>query len=186
MATHKTVYDNSFILIDADKKYNYQSELTAKLDSGIELFDQETINEIVLWKVNRYATVKGEALRLINNIHSKTTELDEDLTRNVLMALLQIKGIQLPMASTILRFRNKNIYQIIDQRVYRIIYQDRRLKLKSYPSDKNLNDQIELYLQYLKDLRTACKHLNIPFFLSDRILFMADRRVNKDIPLDNY
>jgi hypothetical protein len=51
-----------------------------------------------------------------------------------------------------LRFRN-NIYQIIDQRVYRIIYEGQTLKLKTYPSEKNINEQIDIYLKYLLDLR---------------------------------
>jgi hypothetical protein len=90
------------------------------------------------------------------------------------------------MASTILRFRNKNIYQIIDQRVYRIIYKDEKLKLKTHPSDKNVSDQIELYFKYLRDLKVVCEKLEIPFDKSDRILFMADKRINKDFSLDNY
>ncbi len=90
------------------------------------------------------------------------------------------------MASTILRFKNRNIYQIIDQRVFRIIYIDKKLKLKAHPSEKNLNSQIDLYLQYLKDLTEICEKLKIPFEKSDRILYMADKRINKDIPLENY
>lgn len=90
------------------------------------------------------------------------------------------------MASTILRFRNKNIYQIIDQRVYRIIYKEKKIKLTQYLNDTNKNMQIELYLQYLKDLHKVCSQFNIPFNNSDRILFMADRRINKGYKLDNY
>jgi hypothetical protein len=112
--------------------------------------------------------------------------LDIEKTRKLLITLIQKKGIQLPMASTILRFKNKNIYQIIDQRVYRIIYKGEKLKLKTHPNDKNLNDQIELYIKYLHDLTKVCKELSIPFDKSDRILFMADKRINKDISLDNY
>ncbi|HNW54161.1 MAG TPA: hypothetical protein PKN21_07825, partial [Bacteroidales bacterium] len=104
----------------------------------------------------------------------------------ILKALLQTKGIQLPMASTILRFRNKNVYQIIDQRVYRIINSDKKLKLNLYQNDKNLAEQVELYLNYLSDLRIFCSKQNKPFENIDRILFMADKRINKEIPLDNY
>ena len=35
-------------------------------------------------------------------------------------------------------------------------------------------------------LKKVCKKLNIEFIKSDRILFMADRRIIKDFPLDNY
>jgi hypothetical protein len=40
--------------------YRYQPNLTRKLDAlGSASFDQEIINEIVLWKVNRYARASG-------------------------------------------------------------------------------------------------------------------------------
>ena len=90
------------------------------------------------------------------------------------------------MASTILRYRNPNIYQIIDQRVYRVIYENQILELNTYPSDKNLNFQIELYIKYLYDLSAICTDLKILFDKSDRILFMADKRINKKENLNNY
>jgi len=90
------------------------------------------------------------------------------------------------MASTILRYRNPNIYQIIDQRVYRVIYENQILELNTYPSEKNLNFQIELYIKYLYDLSAICTDLKILFDKSDRILFMADKRINKKENLNNY
>ena len=186
MTTHKTVFDNDFQVVESDKEFTYQTTLTAKFDKGMSIFDQEVINEIVLWKVNRYAVVDEDTLKLLNNIDSNATKLDGEMTRIILKALLKNKGIQLPMASTILRFKNKNIYQIIDQRVYRIIYKDDNLKLKTHINEKNLNDQVDLYLKYLKDLRNACEKNKIPFDKSDRILFMADKRINKNVLLENY
>jgi hypothetical protein len=186
MTKHKTVFEENFELKDSDKTYNYQSELTQKLDKNILSFNQDVINEIVLWKVNRFAEVDQSTLKLVNNIVSITGEINIEKTKEILKKLLLIKGIQLPMASTILRFRNNNIYQIIDQRVYRIIYEGQTLKLKTYPSKKNINEQIDIYLNYLNDLRKICIKLEIPFCDSDRILYNADKRINKKIPLKNY
>lgn len=186
MKKHKTVFDKEFNLVHADRNFDYQAELTSKLDNITSAFNQEIINEIVLWKVNRYASIDADTLKLLNEIDSKTEKIDIGKTKTILKVLIQKKGIQLPMASTILRFKNKHIYQIIDQRVYRIIYTDKKLKLKTYPSDKNIQEQVDLYIQYLNDLKEVCKQFEIPFDKSDRILFMADRRINKDIPLDNY
>ena len=186
MIPHKTVFDNGFQLEQRDQEFVYQIDLTAKLDKSTALFDQEIINEIVLWKVNRYASVDNDTIKLLNDIDPNATEIDTEKTKKILKNLIQKKGIQLAMASTILRFKNKNIYQIIDQRVYRIIYKDKKLKLKTHPNDKNLNEQIDLYFQYLQDLKNVCIKLKIPFDKSDRILFMADKRINQDIPLDNY
>jgi hypothetical protein len=186
MNNHKTVFENEFQIEEADKEFEYQKVLTTKLDKCNGLFNQDIINEIVLWKVNRYALIAPETLKQINEIDIHATEMNPEITRKILKLLLVEKGIQLPMASTILRFRNKNIYQIIDQRVYRIIYKNKKLKLKLHPSDKNINEQTDLYLNYLKDLKEVCKGFKIPFDKSDRILFMADKRINSDIPLDNY
>ena len=53
--------------------YSYQTELTAKLDNLDTNFDQKIINEIVLWKVNRYANIENETLELINRIKKSDT-----------------------------------------------------------------------------------------------------------------
>jgi hypothetical protein len=128
----------------------------------------------------------NETLGLINDIDPNSKEININKTRKILKTMIQKKGIQLPMASTILRFKNKKIYQIIDQRVFRIIYKNKKLSLKSYQNEKNMNDQIDIYIQYLKDLANVCDNMKIPFDKADRILFMADKRINKDISLDNY
>lgn len=186
MTIHKTVLDKDFELVQGDFEFDYQTDLTLKLDNTTELFNQEIINEIVLWKVNRYASLDSDTLQILNELDPNSTVLDKDKTKKILKILIQKKGIQLAMASTILRFKNKNIYQIIDQRVYRVIYKGKKLKLKTYPSDKNLDEQVDLYIQYIKDLQDVCENLDIPFDKSDRILFMVDRRINKSNLLENY
>jgi hypothetical protein len=182
----KTVHDSTFRITNDDLTFNYQESLTEKLDSNLTDFDQNTLNEIVLWKVNRYADFEPTLMSLINSLKPEETVLNIDKTKLILRSLLKTNGVQLAMASTILRFRNPKVYQIIDQRVYRIIYINEELKLNTYLSEKNLNYQIELYLNYLTDLRKVCFELDIPFEKSDRILFMADRRINKEHKLKNY
>lgn len=131
------------------EKYNYQPRLTAKLDELNKDFDQEIINQIVLWKVNRFAEIDNETLILINSITQDSENLNENLTTEILENLLTTNGIQLAMASTILRFKNPKIYQIIDQRVYRIIYGE---TLPKYFS--SVEKQISLYLKYINDFST--------------------------------
>ncbi len=50
------------------EKYNYQPKLTAKLDKLNKDFDQDIINQIVLWKVNRFAEIDNATLILLNSI----------------------------------------------------------------------------------------------------------------------
>ena len=182
----KTIFDSDFKIISDDYEFKYQEALTKKLDSSNENFSQEKLNEIVLWKVNRYAEFDESLIELINSINKDETKIDIDKTKQILKGLLKTNGVQLAMASTILRYRNPNIYQIIDQRVYRVIYENQILELNTYPSEKNLNFQIELYIKYLYDLSAICTDLKIPFDKSDRILFMADKRINKKENLNNY
>ena len=44
---HKTIYDDDFEIIEEDNDFNYQKELTAKLDNFNSDFDQNMLNEIV-------------------------------------------------------------------------------------------------------------------------------------------
>ncbi len=158
----------------------YQPNLTNDLDRKTNNFDQDTINEIVLWKVNRYAKISDETLDMLNKISWKDKIINTALTEKILESLLNTKGIRLPMASTILRFKNSNIYQIIDQRVYRFLYGE---DIK-YPH--NIQKQIKLYLEYLDKLNRECKKANINFNCSDRILYLADKKLNSDAKLKNY
>lgn len=157
--------------------YSFQPALTDKLDAIENNFDQRTINEIVLWKVNRYAQVNEDCLRLINQIDPNSSELDIKFTKALLTQLLSTKGIRLPMASTILRFRAPNVYQIYDQRVYRYLYGF------NATSSTIIEKQIFTYLTYLKDLKKECKNYNIQFSLADRILYQADKTQNSFIPI---
>ena len=182
----KTIFDSDFEISSDDFEFNYQKSLTSKLDSDIGNFNQNKLNEIVLWKVNRYAQFDDSLIKMINSINRNDSEINEGKTRLVLNELLKTNGVQLAMASTILRFRNPNIYQIIDQRVYRLIYKNKILNINTYPSEKNLKFQIELYIKYLNDLKKICLNFNIPFSKSDRILFMVDKRINKKEKLKNY
>ena len=179
-----TIFHKSFVINDSDFIFNYQNSLTPRLDSIEEDFNQNIINEIVLWKLNRYALIPESTIMLINKL-SKSDTLNEALTREILFSLLQTKGIQLPMASTILRFKNPEVYQIIDQRVYRILY-GKILSLHVFPSESNTHKNIDSYIDYLAKLRTCCTALKIPFSQSDRILYEADKRINKDVKLKNY
>lgn len=159
----------------------YQVELTKKLDNINSDFNQEILNEIVLWKVNRYAKFDEETINLLNKINRNDESLNQNLTGDILLNLLNQKGVRLAMASTILRFKNPKIYQIIDQRVYRFIYGN---ELKY--SETNLKLQIVIYIDYLEKLNEVCEKYQIKFEDADRILYKMDKDYNKDLKLKGY
>lgn len=85
-------------------KYKYQPELTKRLDDldARELTEQ-TLLEIVLWKVNRYPQLPPDVmdeLRTLGDLQPHEHRQADALLRK----LLSSPGIRLPMASTILRF----------------------------------------------------------------------------------
>ena len=176
----KTLTHPDFGIQTEDFNFEYQNQLTPRLDHYSGDFNQDVINEIVLWKVNRYAELSEETLALLNEISTEATPIDEVLTRELLTQLLNTRGIQLAMASTILRFRNSKVYQIIDQRVYRLIYGI------EYKPEKSIGQQIDGYLKYLNDLHIEADRLQFPFELADRILYKVDKRLNQTEKLKNY
>lgn len=168
-----------------DWNYDYLPQITPMLDAHESDFDQVIVNKIVLWKVNRYPMIDDAILKDLNGIRKADQSIMPRTLKTLLLKLLKCHGIQLPMASTILRFKNPTLFQIIDQRVYRLIY-GKKLKLPGSYNITNCEKLTDLYIQYLKDLRAKCDELDIPFEKADRILWMADKRINKDKPLDNY
>ena len=180
----KTIFEITPNENDLDiSSFKYQIELTKKLDTLNSDFNQEILNEIILWKVNRYAKFDEETINLLNKINPKDENLQMSLTGDILLSLLSKnqKGVRLAMASTILRFRNPKVYQIIDQRVYRFIYGE---ELKY--SESNINLQINIYLDYLNKLKEVCAKYSIKFEEADRILYKMDKEYNRDLKLKGY
>ena len=164
--------------IRAEKDYLHQPNLTKKLDDHSGDFSDQTLLEIVLWKTNRYPTITQHILDDINELRKNYSE---EKARNLLKKLLkkEVKGFDLPMASTVLRFAVPDELQIIDQRVYRFITPDKFSLKIPY----NIDKKVELYFDYIERLKIICKDYNIPFSKADRILYQLDKIYNKDISL---
>jgi len=155
-------------------EYNYQPKLTQKLDCLDNVFiTQQILNEIVLWKVNRYIELNEEILRALDKI--KALDLKEHRqAENVLKMLLYTDGVYLPMASTFLRFRNPKVFQIIDKHAYRAITD------KKYPlyTSSPIERKISLYFNYIDELWKLCEKRNLEFNTIDRLLYIFDKRFN--------
>ncbi|GGD99617.1 hypothetical protein [Planktosalinus lacus] len=177
----KTIFEVTPTEKDLDiSTYKYQLELTKKLDDLNSDFNQNTLNEIILWKVNRYAIFRKKTIDLLNKVNPEDDVINHTLTKDILLNLLDKnqKGVRLAMASTILRFKNPKVYQILDQRVYRFI-NGKELKY----SLNDINSQIEIYLEYLAKLREVCEKHHIKFEEADRILYKMDKEYNSDLKL---
>jgi hypothetical protein len=175
--------------------YNYGNfnngfNLTDKLDSlkADTNFNQEILNEIVLWKVNRYVSLHKSDWLIDFNALKDLESIESNMEKiiSVLDKMLLTKGIALPMASTLLRFRNPKTFQIIDARTFRVVFGKNDLpKSKIYNSNSNKRSQkSKLYLEYLISLRYFCEDKYIEFEQLDRILYQFDKIENSGIPIN--
>jgi hypothetical protein len=83
-----TIHDQEFEILEEDHQFKYQKELTKHFDILDADFDQNTINEIVLWKVNRYSRPKRELISIINTIKKSDELIDVNKTKTILNGLL--------------------------------------------------------------------------------------------------
>lgn len=160
------------IIADFLNGFNVYPELTEKLDSADWNFSQELINEIVLWKVFRYVKVPDELLVSLNglrNLQPGNHRSGETELKN----LLACGGVRLPMASTILRFANPNVFQIYDRHICRAMS-----AACDKVAPKKAEEAVEKYWFFLDELVVLCGRLGIPFQNADRILFEFDKAVN--------
>jgi thermostable 8-oxoguanine DNA glycosylase len=134
---------------------------------------QELLDEIVLWKVNRYVSLHEDQLRRIDDVRTLKPG-EHEKARPILEDLLEAHGVDLPMASTFLRFRNPSVFQIIDRHAYRALYgRDYKLFPKT-PAKKKIN----VYFTYLDDLRSLCNAKGLGFSTVDRVLYVFDKETN--------
>lgn len=175
--------ENKEELQEDDFRYDYNPDLTNEIDNLSRDFDDSVINKIALWKLNRYPYLNNDLIMKLNQVSTDKEYKEEH--RKILVDLLGCKGVQLPMASTFLRFRNPKLFQIIDQHVYRLLTGN-ELSLPLTASHSNREKISEFYFAYLDDLKKKCKDLEIPFEKADRVLYKADKRINKDVKLRNY
>ena len=153
--------------------YSYQDELTAALDCRKEDFSQRDINEIVLWKLNRYVAIPQDVLNSLNA--AKEWEPSEHRkAASLLETLIDTHGCDLPMASTFLRYRNPNVFQIIDRHAYRAVY---GTKYPLYTASA-VSRKVDVYFKYLDAVRSLCDEKGIEFRHADRILYMFDKKNN--------
>ena len=156
------------------KSYNFQPNLTKKLDELHDVsFNQSIVNEIVLWKVNRYVSLGNEILSNIDDLKILTHGKHRQ-AQTVLETLLNVLGVDLPMASTFLRFRNPKVFQIIDRHAYRAVY------ARDYPlyTSSSIRQKISVYFEYLDKLIELCKKRNLEYQSIDRLLYEFDKQIN--------
>lgn len=162
--------------------YEYQNALTKSLDSITrdELFDRYRMFQIHLWKLNRYARFGDEVIEELNKLRMLTRGQHKE-AKKALELLLETKGVDLPLASTFLRFRNSDVFQIIDQRAYRVIYGEKYPFRNGIKSQSLTTTKITKYFDYLDKLLALCKQRGLEFKTIDRLLYVLDKKINCEL-----
>jgi len=158
-------------------EYKYQPNLTARLDTLEMLqFTQGLVNEIVLWKLDRFVQFSDELLRGIESVKGLHPGEHRN-AESLIDSLLIVHGVDLPMASTLLRFRNPSVFQIIDRHAYRAVYGS-KFPLYSSMSPKR---KIGVYFDYIDELITLCGQKKVRFETIDRVLYQFDKDKNGEL-----
>ena len=160
-----------------DSHINVTYELDQLKDKELDIVD---LYKIALWKTERYIIVPDDVLAAINAIKCfRTSDIKyakwESETKKVLNLLLdknKVRGANIAMASTFLRFSNPSAYQIIDERAYRSVY-----KKSNFP--KNGRKAVAIYIDYMRRLYETFKKTIkgvkiINFEDMDRYLYAKD------------
>lgn len=163
-------------------EYDYHPELTQELDQldGNNL-NNEVLYKIVLWKLSRFPYLKEDLFVELKSI-SKMESGTHREAKDILIKLLKTQGIALPMASTILRFLNPHVFQIIDDRAYRVLFPGE----SKYPSktvnitERYLETSTEIYFTYIDKIHKVCCD-NFLFNNADRILYLLDIKLGNSI-----
>ena len=155
--------------------YSVYRELTAELDAQHEAFGETLINKIVLWKLSRYVKIPPATLAKLDGVRAMR-QGEHRKAAEVLEQLLACKGVRLPMASTILRFANPNVFQIYDRHICRAL-----TGMCNSVAPKAPTKALELYWTFLDELVRQCSIMRIEFRDADRILFEFDKQVNPSL-----
>lgn len=175
--------DNPLTLLN---EYTYQPVLTEKLDKLAdqpETLTTEVFYEIVLWKLSRFPHITPDLLESVKKV-SAISSGNHSEGKSQLRELLQTPGIGLPMASTVLRFMNPSTFQIIDDRMYRIVHPGKAKYPPKPPevTDKYLETCETIYFEYLDELRKlSSENAELPFEQLDRVLYQLDKKLGNQI-----
>lgn len=164
-------------------EYLYESDREIKerarnVDASDYEQNRDLINEIVLWKLNRSVQIKDETIKKIHLLSQKVNHPLEAVNctdvENVILELLDAKGIKIAMASTILHFYYPMIFPIIDQRAYRELTSD---ELPEYHGKDKNQKYMELYVDYIEKCYVFNTEIlpEADFEYIDKILYQLDK-----------
>ena len=159
------------------------------------------INWIALWKTNRIIELDKDTRDKLLKLKNGECLLDKEI-EELLQSMLNCKGIQIAMASTILHFYRPDLFPIIDKRAWRAIHNivnekgeislsnDKKPQCNEFewdgiPFEKSVSSRtdkkIRQYLNYIKICKHLSEKLKIKFEEIDQFLYEIDKLTEADI-----
>lgn len=167
--------DNKHTKALKDYKYDKGDDIFNRIKNDKTITNQQDIiNMIILWKINRRAKINSSVIEKllhiseikIDSLRSSENKEIEDRLKDLINSLIKIKGIRLPMASAILHFYNPETFPIIDQRAYRELY---KIDAPNFTKENSC----DIYLRYIKECydywKNNCENVGIKFSDVDKI-----------------
>ena len=162
------------------KRYSYADDKTIierikNCNGTDEIENKDIINSIVLWKINRQVDIGLELFCKIKKLDINFANLKdrESEIKNTILELLQVKGVRIAMASTILKMFYPNVFPIVDQRAYRELVGSELPKYYGLQANERYT---EMYYEYV----FKCHDYNaqicpeIKFEDIDKLLYQLD------------
>jgi len=162
------------------QRYSYSSdkEIIQRISdcSGEnERENRDIINSIVLWKINREVNIGHDLFNAIKNLKVDLSNFNDktEEIKKTMLDLLNVDGIRIAMASTILKMFYPSVFPIIDQRAYReLMGKD----MPTFYGIKANEKYMEHYYKYINDCHEYNKKVcpEIAFTDIDKLLYQLD------------
>ncbi len=168
-----------------DFEYTYNKEEKESLRDNLKKkrgkkkpdINRGDLRRVALWKINRVLEISKETIKKLNKLASmKEVSIDDPFVKDLIGDLLDSDGVDLPMASTILKFVRPDIFPIIDVRAYRALTGRR-----PYFRDWSLSSKYTRYVEYTKRLKEIAKKRGKLLEKIDEQLYEFDREHNGTI-----
>ena len=156
---------------DYDFQYNLDEKKIIKDNIGQQTsINIDDLRRIALWKYDRIIDVDDEFLiQLYSVVSGEKVSIDDLDVQKIINDLVACTGIGYPLASTILKFINPQVFPIIDVRAYRAVFGKR-----IYSSQHSLMR----YVEYTRKLYEISSSLGIPLEEVDEKLYVYDKIFN--------
>ncbi|MFC2084970.1 hypothetical protein ACFLS9_07935 [Bacteroidota bacterium] len=163
------------LCVDRDKDFEMLSKKT-KVARKRGYLTKSGLIEICKWKSPRALYLIHQNTGYIIKKESSTAFSSRDEIKKIL-ALTKLRGVGLPMASSVLTMSNPQRYGVIDVRVWQILYM---LKMVTN-NPSGVRFTIKDWQRFLKIIRIYAKKLNVRARDIELTLFYIHKDFQKDL-----